>query len=125
MILTDNQNEPLRAETELVVKINYPTIFKDKDFLGNIYTFSAPHEHFCRSSYAVRMRWFQCGRAWRGSDLNLCFVEECSSPEEFSETAFQPSPDGLFTLTLATAPYNVSNLHQVHISFAGSYIELQ
>jgi hypothetical protein len=118
MYKKDGMPIPSRGQSSgyyIQVEVEYPSVFNDTDKYTQPQMFSATQKP-CTPTYYTSL---ECA----SNPNRVCFVDSCIIPDEFDETNFQPSLDGIFRFTvLDRNKIDMDLLDSVHVEFSGTRI---
>merc|ERR1711915_69528 len=109
--LMDANRNPIKIpDSGLYVKIYFPTMFIDRDRQQNSQYFLGRNKN-CYGDY-----WSD------GTDIMP--MARCEQTEEFSETSYKPTPDGLFKVKIENPEViaNMADVHMLEVVITGSDI---
>jgi len=98
------------------IKVDYPTAFNDTDEDFQSHMFVATDFH-CTPTY------YTSEECERNNPNKVCVVDTCHIADEFSETNYQPSMDGIFRFTILNyEEIQMDLVDNVRVEFSGNRI---
>eukprot|EP00088_Acartia_fossae_P015951 TRINITY_DN18860_c0_g1_i1.p1 TRINITY_DN18860_c0_g1~~TRINITY_DN18860_c0_g1_i1.p1 ORF type:complete len:215 (-),score=24.29 TRINITY_DN18860_c0_g1_i1:105-653(-) len=114
LVLLDTSNNPLQSHglsygEGIQIRIRYPTVFYDTDFNNIEHSFLAQN--------------FECNSDYSTIGEEIKWKSSCRVDEEFSQTNYKPSPNGIFNFLIENPErIDMERLAGLRIQFSGTRI---
>ena len=115
---------------DVIVQITFPQIFIDHNIYGKKIHFAVTKAYNCQSAYFnesmnlhLLTNFFSLIDILKISLGGIAsFRETCIVPSDFSNEAYQPTPDGIYDLWLNNSANFLDNVRYLGLFVSGSYI---